>query len=560
MSEVQIQDAAPPTGAGRAGDRLRWLFPLALIVLCSVLYFWRLGVTPLEDFDEAYYAEGAREMLARADLGTPYFNGQPFLLKPALIYWIIAAAFHTLGPTEFAARVSSAFLGTLLVLVTYWFASRLLSRRAGLFAGVALALNFMWIDIARDASIDVPLCAALVPAVFLCYLGTQAVERKWRFYLPAYPLFGVALLAKGPVPTGIVMVGCLAYLVAARRLAATLREAYLLPGIALLLLVAAPWYAYELRVHPEFWRIFFIGEHFGHVSGTLARNEPVWGNLKYLLVYFLPWAAFLPAAFLHAFRQGRTSALRLCAWWSLAVIGVFSIPHSKLAHYLAPAFPPLAVLVGAWLDAWLAGRTRERTSVWAAWGLLGLVAVLCAFGAVLAGVYPPALAKAVAAQNGPWTPGPALTVVLASLAAGFLSALVAARRRPGWMVPLLSAGVLAAGLCYVGWFKPHWTLIQAQPRKELAMHAARLLPHSEPLGVYYAKRNSTIFYLARPIVDLGEWEPARLAAFLNSLHPAAALTHVKFVTTLREANVPFDVVEQRGEYVLLRNRRLGPRT
>ncbi|MCJ7749529.1 MAG: glycosyltransferase family 39 protein, partial [Armatimonadetes bacterium] len=91
-----------------------------------------LGITPLDDFDEAYYAEGAREMLERGDLGTPYYNGRPFLLKPILIYWLIAAAFRIFGPTEFAARSVSAFFATAIVLLTYCFAARTIGRRAGL--------------------------------------------------------------------------------------------------------------------------------------------------------------------------------------------------------------------------------------------------------------------------------------------------------------------------------------------------------------------------------------------------------------------------------------------
>ncbi len=346
------------------------------MLLCAVLYFWRLGLTPLEDFDEAYYAAGAREMLARGDLGTPYYNGAPFLLKPILIYWIIAASFRFLGTTEFAARAPSAFLGTAIVLLTYWFAAKTLNRRAAFLAGLALALNYMWIDIARDASIDIPLTAAVTAAMFLFFLAPQAPRgrRRW-YYLAAYPLFGIALLAKGPVPTGVVVVGLLAYLITARRLKTTLRECQLLPGLALMLAVAAPWYLYELRVHPEFWTIFFIGEHLGHIGGQLARTEPWWGNVRYLLVFFLPWAAFLPAAYAHAFRQSeREHVLRFSAWWSLAVIVLFSIPKSKLAHYLAPAFPPLAILVGAWLDGWLARRRgrgrhlcyRSPSSVWSA--------------------------------------------------------------------------------------------------------------------------------------------------------------------------------------------------
>ena len=55
------------------------VFPvlLLLLTLCGTLYFWRLGAAPLKDFDEAYYAAGAREMLQRGDLGIPFFNGHP---------------------------------------------------------------------------------------------------------------------------------------------------------------------------------------------------------------------------------------------------------------------------------------------------------------------------------------------------------------------------------------------------------------------------------------------------------------------------------------------------
>ena len=544
------------------------------MLLCAVLYFWRLGLTPLEDFDEAYYAAGAREMLARGNLGTPYYNGAPFLLKPILIYWIIAASFRFLGTTEFAARAPSAFLGTAIVLLTYWFAAKTLNRRAAFLAGLALALNYMWIDIARDASIDIPLTAAVTPAMFLFFLAPQAPpdRRRW-LYLAAYPLFGAALLAKGPVPTGVVGVGLLAYLIATRRLKTTRREGQLLPGLVLMLAVAAPWYVYELRLHPEFWRIFFIGEHFGHIGGQLARTEPWWGNLRYLLVFFLPWAAFLPAAYLHALRRGTVrcapaasddgsdegtaccAPTRFCAWWSLAVIVLFSIPKSKLAHYLAPAFPPLAILVGAWLDVWLTpvGPTSSRTrSTVFPFALLGLVGAAVAAGAVIAVTLPPFAVRALARYDG-WTPGIAPAIMLGALAVSFLAAAVAARWRRSVVVPALAAGMLVAGLVHVGWFKERWSLIQAQPRKNLAVYAAATLPADEPFGVYYAKRNSTIFYLKRPLVDLGEWDPKELVAFLSSPRPVTALTHEKVLAELTKAHCRFRVVKQDGAYVLVAN-------
>ena len=513
-------------------------------------------------------------MLMRGELGTAYFNGQPFLLKPILIYWMIAAAFRLLCQTEFAARVASAFLAIALVLLTYWFGARTLGRRAGFFAGLALALCYMWIDIGRDASIDIPLTAAAAAAMFLFYLGTQAQPgRKRWLYLAAYLLFGLALLAKGPVPLGVILCGLLGYLLAARSLKATAREAHLLPGIALTLAVAAPWYVYELIHEPAFFATFFVGEHFGHMRGELARTEPVWGNLWYTLVYSYPWVAFLPAAYAHAFRHSdRRHVLRFLAWWSLAVILLFSIPRSKLAHYLAPAFPPMALVVGAWLDAWVERTTRERGFAAAAAVILGFVGLLCAAAAVVAAFPPQSVQARLAEQFGDWTPGASPVVILGALAAGSLSAAAAMGLRRSLVVPSLSLAMAIAGFALVGWLNPRKAEIQAQPRKELARFVSAAAPASTPVGVYYAKRNSTIFYLGRPIVDLGERrdEIEGVVRFLSSPTPAVVITHRKFLPELERSlrhgeateasdRRPLYVWRERGDFVAVSNRPLEHR-
>ena len=549
----------------------RWVCPLALVALCGLLLFWRLGVTPLDDFDEAYYAEGAREMLERGDLGTPYYNGQPFLLKPILIYWLTAGAFRVFGVTEFAARSVSAFFATIVVLAVYWFGRRAIGSRAGFMAGVMLALCYMWVDTGREAMIDMPLTAALAPAMFLFFLGTEAPpERKWRFYLPAYPLLGLALLAKGPAGTVPSLLGLLGYLLWSRTLTRTLREAYLLPGIALTLAVAAPWYVYEGIRQPGFLQTFLIREHFGHLRGELAREDAWWGHLKNLVVGFFPWVMFLPAALVQAFhRDSGRPFLKLCAWWAVAVVVVFSSAGAKLPHYLVPAFPPIALLVAAWFDAWLDGRARAPAAAAAGFGLLGVAGLLLAALAGVAALIPPVVRERIAAQFGAWTPGLAPVVMLTALAAGSLGAAAAfvvgrpsaeggapppARRA---VFPLLASAMLVALLAHVGWFKPRLALIQSQPRKELAQLAGAVLPADEPLGVFYAKRNATIFYSLRPIVDLGEWEPEKLVAFLSSPTPATALTHAKFLPHLEKA-LPGKVYlcTRRGDFVLVSNHQL----
>ena len=531
--------------------------PLLLAAVCGVLYFWRLGVTPLDDFDEAYYAGAAREMLQRGDLGTPYFNGRPFLLKPILTYWLIAGAFRLFGETEFAARVASAFLGTAVVLLTYWFGARTSGRRAGLLAGLALATCYLWIDLFREAMTDPPVTAALSGALYLMFLAAQPEQAgRGRLYLWASALLGIALLAKGIIPVAVGLLGFAVYLLGAGRLRACVTQARAFAGIGVALAVAGPWYAYEAFHHPEFLRVFFLGEHIGHIHGTLARGEPWWGHLKNVLVYFYPWSALLPAALVHAFRQSeRGHVLRFAAWWGIVVVVAFSLARSKLAHYLAIGFPALALLVGAWLDAWLAGRSAKTR--WAALGLT-LIGVVGLVAAVAALVGPALLAhgKIAAAQRWPqgWSPGWPPVVILGVIAAGSLAALLGGLLGArGIVVPALAGAVVVAGVVHAGWLEPRIAQMQAQPRKELARLAARTLPGSEPLGVFYAKRNATVFYFGRPIVDLGEWDPAELTSFLSSPTAAAAITHVKYLPLVRDSVAGVRVVARRGDYVLVCN-------
>ena len=103
-----------------------------LVVVCAV-YFYGLGSVPLLGPDEPRYAEVAREMYARGDLVTPMLGGHTWFEKPALVYWLMVAAFRVFGVTEFAARAGSALAGVLTVLLTGWVA-----RRAELESGEGL--------------------------------------------------------------------------------------------------------------------------------------------------------------------------------------------------------------------------------------------------------------------------------------------------------------------------------------------------------------------------------------------------------------------------------------
>src|SRR6185369_7716825 len=89
------------------------------------ILFARAGAGPLANFDDAYYAEKAKQMLRTGDWLTPRFAGVERLDNPPLFLWLMAGSFAVLGVNAFAAVLWSALAGVACVLLTYRLAQRL---------------------------------------------------------------------------------------------------------------------------------------------------------------------------------------------------------------------------------------------------------------------------------------------------------------------------------------------------------------------------------------------------------------------------------------------------
>src|SRR5438093_7844585 len=102
-----------------------------LLSLTAALLLFRLGRVPLVGPDEPRYARVAVEMHRSGDHLTPTLQGQPWLEKPPLYYWMAGGAFSLLGETETAARLPSVAAALLLVAGTAFFGARLYGGGAG---------------------------------------------------------------------------------------------------------------------------------------------------------------------------------------------------------------------------------------------------------------------------------------------------------------------------------------------------------------------------------------------------------------------------------------------
>jgi 4-amino-4-deoxy-L-arabinose transferase-like glycosyltransferase len=136
-----------------------------------------------------------------------------------------------------------------------------------------------------------------------------------------------------------------------------LKTLYIPSGLALFLLIAAPWHILVGIANPEFYQFYFIHEHFQRfLTRVHGRYKPFWYFIPIVALGLFPWIAFLLQSIKHSIpstwreRHEHRDALFLLLWAGLVFL-FFSASSSKLAPYILPVFPPLALLIGRYLAA-----------------------------------------------------------------------------------------------------------------------------------------------------------------------------------------------------------------
>ncbi|HEY6720265.1 MAG TPA: glycosyltransferase family 39 protein [Burkholderiales bacterium] len=368
---------------------------LVLLAAFALAWFCNLGYRHLVKADEGRYAEIPREMVASGDWLTPRLNGFKYFEKPALQYWATAAAFELFGQTEWAARLWPGLTGFLGVLLVFWAGNRLFGPPVGLYGAAVAASSALYASIGHVLTLDMALsffmsASVLALAVAQCDPAGEAERRRWM--LLAWAAAALAVLSKGLI--GIILpAGAVAFYVLAERDWKLLGRLHLLSGGLLFLAIAAPWFIAVSLANPEFFRFFFIHEHFERfTTREHGRYQAVWYFVPVLLAGVLPWIVGLFPALGRAWTrvpETRFQPRRFLLVWCAVVFAFFSASDSKLGSYLLPIFPALALLIGIHLAsanprlAWgqgavaaLLGTALASASLWASANLSKALALL----------------------------------------------------------------------------------------------------------------------------------------------------------------------------------------
>jgi len=384
----------------------RWR-PLSVSLILAAWAILQLGglFTPglLDDVDSVYI-QIAREMLQRHDFVTPTIDGIRFFDKPPLMYWMAAGSMHLFGIHDWAARLPLAFGVLALLLAVYALGIRLFSAiappsdpdRAGLYAALAMATSIGPYLYTRFYIPDILIALWMTLSVHLFLI---ALDRINELRSPLRPMLGFAavmaldVLTKGLIGIVFPLLFVVLYLAITRQLKLLLKL-HLAAATLVFTIIAAPWHILAALRNPAIampaglglparagWAWFYLyNEHIARFLGKRIPHDygqvPIPLFWLLLILWLVPWAAFLPAALLDAVRELRRprnsntrfdsdadfsaetlvsrarsheAALSLLLWPGI-ILGFFTL-SSRQEYYHLPALPALALFVGALLAA-----------------------------------------------------------------------------------------------------------------------------------------------------------------------------------------------------------------
>ncbi len=462
----------------RVAARHLWACLLLLGVTLALALPGLTGLFPM-DRDEPRFAQASKQMLETGDFVDIRFHDEARNKKPVGIYWLQAGAV-ALGQAAgvLQARTSiwlyrlPSLLGAICaVLLTYWMALPLASRRAAILAGALMASTVLLVVEAHLAKTDAVLLATLAAAMGVLARAWMRRAEGERFGLGLcfgfWTAIAVGILIKGPITPMIVLFAAVALSLTARsgRWLLALRPWL---GLAWCLLIVLPWFVLIVKASGG----AFFAEAIGHdMAGKVAGAQESHGAPPgtYLLAFWVtawPMAPFVLLGGPVIWRERWSDPVLFLLAWVVPAWLLFEAVPTKLPHYVLPLYPALAVLAARALDG--LGNQPVRGMRAGLFGFALLLLPLCL--PVALALAPGRLASSVSVPTLVY----AAVAFLVASAAAILAVRAVRRAASGTAV---ASSVVAAIAIYgfvLGWFMnaDRADLIALSPRLATAGRAA----------------------------------------------------------------------------------------
>ena len=329
-------------------------------IFSSLLIFLGRQIdTGITNFDDAYYAQKAKELL---DSGTFWFitqAGEPAFDNTPLPFWLTALAFKIFGVSSYSAIFPSALFATGIVFLTYRL-SLLLYKDNWIAYSSCFILLFpgVFVDSARRAMVDIPLAFFVLMAFYAVFKARE--NKNW------YLVFGLsiagAILTKsvlGLFPLTITGI----FLIISRQWKEIFSPLFL-SGCCIALTLGFSWHFIN-------WQHFgqkFLDVHFGMLifnRGFEGIQNPFYflGYSKDFLRNYWPWLPLALIGLIQFAKKGfaeKDNTSLLIFLWPIVTFCIMSMSKNHTIRYLFMIFPALAIIIAKTVSTWLVPEKKSQ--------------------------------------------------------------------------------------------------------------------------------------------------------------------------------------------------------
>ncbi|MEI6274952.1 MAG: glycosyltransferase family 39 protein [Prolixibacteraceae bacterium] len=344
-----------------------------------LVYFFNLFIDVME-VDAAQYAEISMEMSFTRNFLHVFQQGQDYLDKPPLLFWLSSVSFIIFGISNFAYKLPSVLIALLGIYSTWRFARIYYSREKATLAALIVASSQALFLITNDVRTDTTLLGLVMFSVW--QLSEYLIQPRWKNLILASIAIGCAMMAKGPIALIIPAAAFGSDLILKRQWKNIFRPEWLVLLIIIAItLIPMSWGLYtQYDLHPEKTvyglngpsglRFFYWTQSFGRITG-----ENYWQNdagyfffFHSILWDFQPWVLlFIPALILkirkiilRKFKSGNDEEYITLGGFVL-IFFALSLSKYKLPHYIFVLFPFASILAADFIYE-LKGKLQSRIS------------------------------------------------------------------------------------------------------------------------------------------------------------------------------------------------------
>jgi len=338
---------------------------LLLIFMGIIFFILGNNVIPLTNPDEAFYALSAKEMIHHNTWFVPYIFNLPHFEKPILTFWLLRLSYALFGINNFAARFSTSAFAILGVIATY-FLGRLIFKdtKKSLYCSIVLLSSALYIGLSRFVLTDMIFSILILLSLISFYAGYVNSGHQRKGIIGFFIFSAMAVLTKGLLGIIFPAAVILAFLTIRRDWKYFYTSSVWI-GLALFLLIALPWYLFMIKQFGYgFIHEFFYNDHIRRVFEAEHSGNDKWYFYPLIMTAgILPWSIF---EIMGLFQLGRhyrknphNAGYLFLICWIVCVFGICQIAHSKLASYILPLFPALALVTGDYLCDMIANNKKR---------------------------------------------------------------------------------------------------------------------------------------------------------------------------------------------------------